>query len=143
MTEKQDAGVIHVYEEWHRAWNEHDLLSVMALYADDATLETPSILAVYPDQNEGILHGKENIEKLFATNLQALSKEFKDLYRTSLFLANGKHVMWEYPGKTPRGRQIDLVESMDIENGLIVYHRVYWGWKGLSSLLSLREKRRS
>jgi hypothetical protein len=27
---------------------------------------------------------------------------------------------------------------MDIENGLIVYHRVYWGWQGLKALLAVR-----
>lgn len=31
---------------------------------------------------------------------------------------------------------------MDIENGLIVYHRVYWGWKGMTLLIANREKRR-
>lgn len=33
----------------------------------------------------------------------------------------------------------DLLESMDIEDGLIVYHRVYWGWKGLKTLLAARD----
>jgi steroid Delta-isomerase len=49
-------------------------------------------------------------------------------------------LMWEYPRKTPAGEQVDLVESMDIENGLIVYHRVYWGWKGLKTLMAARER---
>ena len=30
---------------------------------------------------------------------------------------------------------------MDIENGLIVYHRVYWGWQGLKALLAVRDRR--
>jgi len=29
---------------------------------------------------------------------------------------------------------------MDIENGLIVYHRVYWGWQGLKTLMATRQK---
>ena len=29
---------------------------------------------------------------------------------------------------------------MDIENGLIVYHRVYWGWQGLKALLAVRDR---
>ena len=33
------------------------------------------------------------------------------------------------------------LESMDIEHGLIVHHRVYWGWKGLQALLVARDKR--
>jgi steroid Delta-isomerase len=40
----------------------------------------------------------------------------------------------------PTGEQVDLVESMDVENGLIVYHRVYWGWKGFKTLQAARER---
>ena len=50
--------------------------------------------------------------------------------------------MWEYPAQTPTGRQAGLVEAMDIENGLITYHRVYRGWVGVRSLLRSRHDRR-
>jgi hypothetical protein len=26
------------------------------------------------------------------------------------------------------------VESFDVQDGLIVYHRVYWGWRGFEML---------
>jgi hypothetical protein len=114
----------------------------MALYAEHAVLETPAILAMYPDKEEGILRGRSEIEKLFAINQQTLATEFRELYRTGLFLSNGKLLTWEYPRKTPTGEQVDLVESMDIEDGLIVYHRVYWGWKGFKALQAASQKRR-
>ena len=66
------------------------------------------------------------------------AREFSELYRTGLFFSNGRHLTWEYPRLTPSGAQVDLFESMDIENGLIVYHRVYWGWQGLKALLAVR-----
>ena len=108
---------------------------------EDAVIETPTVLAMFPDRTEGVLRGRAEIEKLFAANLRAIGKEFRALYRSSVFLANGKLLMWEYPRKTPTGTQVDLIESMDIENGLIVYHRVYWGWQGLKVLLATRDKR--
>jgi hypothetical protein len=40
--------------------------------------------------------------------------------------------MWEYPRATPQGEQMDFVEVMEIENGLIQKHRVYWGWYGFN-----------
>ena len=46
--------------------------------------------------------------------------------------------MWEYPSRTPTGRQAGLVESMDIDDGLITHHRVHWGWIGVRSLLEKR-----
>jgi hypothetical protein len=72
-----------------------------------------------------------------------LSKEFSELYRSDQFLSTGKLPTWEYPRKTPTGEQVDLVESMDIEDGLIVYHRVYWGWKGFQALLAAGRKNSS
>ena len=42
--------------------------------------------------------------------------------------------MWEYPRATPTGEQIDLVEVMELRDGLIQRHRVYWGWFGVKAL---------
>jgi hypothetical protein len=108
-----------------------DLAGVMALYADHAVMETPTILARFPDRGEGILGGRSEIEKLFARNFKTLAAEFRELYRTGLLFSNGRHLTWEYPHQSPGGAQIDLLESMDIERGLIAYHRIYWGWQGL------------
>jgi steroid Delta-isomerase len=135
-----EAQIRHIYEEWHAGLNSHDVPRVIALYAENATLETPAILTIYPHLDAGILQGRSEIEKFFTKTLGALSNEFRELYRSGLFLAAGKLLTWEYPRKTPTGEQIDLVESMDIEDGLIVYHRVYWGWKGFRALLSAAKK---
>jgi steroid Delta-isomerase len=140
MSSTTDAGIRHIYEQWHQTIQAKDLDGIMALYADDAVFESPAVLAVLRDRDEGVLHGKTEITRLFATNFRVLSAEFAKLYRTGIFLANNNLLMWEYPRQTPAGEQVDLVESMDIENGLIVYHRVYWGWKGLKALMAARER---
>ena len=136
MSDSTEAQIRHIYEEWHAGTNSHDVQRVIALYAERATLETPAILAIYPHLNDGILKGRSEIEKFFIKVLGVLSKEFRELYRSGLFLSTGKLLTWEYPRKTPTGEQVDLVESMDIEDGLIVYHRVYWGWKGFQALMA-------
>jgi hypothetical protein len=51
-----------------------------------------------------------------------------------VFFANGRQLVWEYPRATPQGDQIDLVEVMDIADGRIAHHRVYWGWVGFGLL---------
>jgi hypothetical protein len=38
----------------------------------------------------------------------------------------------EYPHDTSNGDQMDFVEAVEIENGLIRKHRVYWGWFGVN-----------
>jgi hypothetical protein len=140
MTPTEEAQIRHVYERWHTTVMTQDLAGLMALYAEHAVFESPTVLAQFPDRDDGILRGRGEIEKLFARNFANLKAEFSELYRTGIFFANGHHLTWEYPRLTPRGTQVDLFESMDIENGLIVYHRVYWGWQGLKALLDIRRK---
>ena len=36
--------------------------------------------------------------------------------------------------RTPDGQQMDFVEVMDVDNGLIQCHRVYWGGRGMEIL---------
>ena len=138
----EEAGIRHVYEEWHRAVMSRDLPALMAIYAEHAIMESPSVVAQFPDRGDGVLHGKAEIEKLFARNFANLATEFSDLHRTGFF-SDGRVLIWEYPRATPRGPQVDLFESMDIDNGLIVYHRVYWGWQGLKTLLDVRARQRT
>jgi steroid Delta-isomerase len=113
-----DAAILHIYERWHETVVGGDLDGLMALYADDAILETPLILATLPDKNDGVLKGKSAIRPF----------------------ANGRQLTWEYPRATPQGDQVDLVEVMDIADGLIVHHRVYWGWVGFKALMAARKE---
>ena len=140
MSDSTEAQVRHIYEEWHAGTNSHDVPRVIALCAEKATLESPAILAIYPHLDEGILRGRSEIEKFFTKTLSALSKEFRELYRSGVFLSTGKLLTWEYPRNTPAGEQVDLFESMDVEDGLIIYHRVYWGWKGFQALMATRKR---
>ena len=137
MSDSSEALVRRVYKEWHAGVNGHDIPRVMALYGENATLESPAILAIYPHLEDGILRGRSEIETFFTKTLGVLSREFRELYRSDLYLSTGKLLVWEYPRKTPAGEQVDLVESMDMVDGLIVYHRVYWGWKGFQALLAV------
>ena len=43
-------------------------------------------------------------------------------------------MMWEYPCQKPDGEQMDFVEVMELADGLIRRHCVYWGWFGVKVL---------
>ena len=135
-----DAEIRHVYERWHETIMSRDLDGLMALYAEDAILETPLILVTLKDSAEGILKGKAAIQPFFEAGLRKLQNDLGRWYRTGTFFSNGQLLTWEYPRDTPHGDQVDLVESMDIENGLIVHHRVYWGWVGFKALVASLNK---
>ncbi len=140
MSANAESQIRHIYERWHDTLMSQDLAGLIALYAEEAVFESPTVLAQFPERDNGILLGRGEIEKLFARNFASLKTEFSGLYRSGLFFSNGRLLSWEYPRLTPSGSaQVDLFESMDLENGLIVYHRVYWGWQGLKALLAVRK----
>jgi steroid delta-isomerase len=140
MTKNTDAEIRHVYERWHETILGRDLDGLMALYAEDAVLETPLILATLKDRTEGILRGKAEIRSFFEAGLRKLKNDLGRWYRTGTFFSNGRQLTWEYPRDTPQGDQVDLVEVMDIANGFIVHHRVYWGWVGFKALVAALNK---
>ncbi|EGR7295558.1 hypothetical protein I7969_004257 [Salmonella enterica] len=61
-------------------------------------------------------------------------RDLAQWYRTGTLFVNGHQLVWEYPRNAPQGEQTDLIEMMEIKNGLIAYHRVYWGWYGVRLL---------
>ena len=138
-----DAEIRHIYECWHESVVAGDLDALVALYAADAVLETPLIVATLPDKTDGILKGQADIRAFFEAGFRKLRNSPARWYRTGLFFANGRQLVWEYPRQTPSGDQVDLVEVMDTGNGLITSHRVYWGWVGFKTLISAMRNRQA
>jgi steroid delta-isomerase len=128
-----------IYGQWHDCAKARNLEGLLALYAHNAVLETPLVQAVYPGRADGVLRGHHDISDCFA---EAISRPLNKLvrwYRTGRWLTDGERVVaWEYPRATPGGDQVDLVELMEIESGLIQAHRVYGGWLGTSLLARSR-----
>ena len=128
-TTRQD--IERIYRAWDDALGKRDLESSLALYADDASIESPLVQHLLK-RRDGIVHGKaalrEFITKVFATN-PPQRKRFKQG-----FFTDGRVLTWEYPRQSPDEEQMDLVEVMEIEDGHIKCHRVYWGWYALNVL---------
>jgi hypothetical protein len=117
-----------VYRLWDEALGKKDLEAALSLYADDASIESPLVRHLL-GTGEGIVQGKDAlrsfITKVFQTN-PPQRKRFKQG-----FFTDGRVLTWEYPRRSTEGDQMDLVEVMEIEDGLIRRHRVYWGWYAL------------
>jgi steroid delta-isomerase len=139
-SENTDAEIRRIYERWQETVVGRDLDGLTALYAEDAILETPLILVTLRDRTQGILRGKSEIRPFFEAGFRKLGNELSRWYRTGLFFSNGRQLTWEYPRRTPQGDQVDLVEVMDVANGLISHHRVYWGWVGFQTLVTALNK---
>ncbi|HLJ15174.1 MAG TPA: nuclear transport factor 2 family protein [Bryobacteraceae bacterium] len=120
-----------IYREWDRALSNNDTAAILALYAPDATLESPLVSHLMGTES-GVCRGREELKRLFEI-LATRKPKIRKFYRTGYF-TDGHKIMWEYPHDTPEDEQMDFVEVMEIENGLIQKHRVYWGWFGFNVL---------
>lgn len=128
VSEDVAAAVERIYREWDQAWSNDDLDAMIALYASDAVLESPLIPHLLGTKT-GICQGRDEIRALLDT--AAPRKPGKRTFHRKGYFTNGKFLVWEYPRATPDGEQMDFFEVMEIENGLIQKHRVYWGWRGV------------
>ena len=129
MTNQQDAE--RIYRLWDDALGKKDLEASLSLYADDASIESPLVQHLLKTK-EGIVQGKDNLRKFIAL-VFATNPPQRKRFRTGFF-TDGRVVTWEYPRAAPDGDQMELVEVMEIRDGLIWRHRVYWGWYALGVL---------
>lgn len=125
------SDIERIYQKWDEAWSSNDLEAMIALYAPDATLESPLIPHLL-GTDTGICRGRDQISELLKK--AAPRKPVKRSFHRSGYFTDGKMLVWEYPRETPTDDQMDFFEVMEIEDGLIQKHRVYWGWQGVEVL---------
>lgn len=122
-----------IYEQWHECAKNGNVEALINLYAPDAILETPLTMAILDDAKSGILCGPE-IRRFFEEGVRRRPNELVRWRRDGTFFWNGHRLVWEYPRQTPQGDQVDILEVMDIVEGKITHHRIYWGWFGFELL---------
>jgi ketosteroid isomerase-like protein len=119
-------------DDWLSGWNGRDLDRIMAHYAEDATFQSPSVLALVPG-SDGILRGRAAIRALYARALEhypALRFEMEEVIerRSGVLLLYRKlNVFAERPGLT--------VETFETEGGLVRRNVVYWGVEEIAARL--------
>ena len=120
-----------IYREWDERNAKSDVEGIVALYARDASFESPLVRRLM-QTDRGVVRGHDELRTFF-TRLAARPIRSRGHYRKG-YLTDGRVLFWEYPRETPEGEQTDLVEVMEIADGLIQRHRVYWGWVGVRNL---------
>ncbi len=124
-----------IYEKWHDFARRRDVDALIELYADTAIFESPLVPAIL-DQESGRLNGRSEILRFLQEGTKRRPNDLVRWYRTGKYFTDGHTLIWEYPRETPEGQQIDILEVMEVANGKIDRHRIYWGWFGCSVLIS-------
>lgn len=120
-----------IYHAWNAALANNDIDALLALYADNVIIESPLIPHLLGTKR-GVCEGKAELKKLL--EIVVKRKPLKRQYFKNNYFTDGKTLMWEYPRAAPEGEQMDFVEVMELKDGLIARHRVYWGWFGVDVL---------
>jgi predicted SnoaL-like aldol condensation-catalyzing enzyme len=120
-----------IYKLWDQALGNKDLEAALALYAPEASIESPLVQHLM-QTSDGIVRGKDALREFIALVFRTNPPQRKRFKQG--FFSDGRVITWEYPRQSPDGDQMDLVEIMEIEDGLIQRHRVYWGWYALNVL---------
>ena len=143
MNEQKQASVVRVFEQWHARAKAGDVDGLLSLYAQDAVFESPLVPAILDDVPTGVLRGRSELQRFLSEGTKRRPNELVKWYRTGVYFSAGRTLVWEYPRATPDGEQIDIVEVMEIEDGLIQQHRIYWGWKGCTQIAPALARRQA
>ncbi len=131
-SQRTNEHVERMYHDWDEALSRNDADALLALYAKDAAIESP-LIPYLMKKEEGVCRGHEEMRPFF--KLVAERKPVLRHYFRNGYFTDGKRIIWEYPRIAPDGEQMDFVESMELnDEGLIQYHKVYWGWRGCQVL---------
>jgi hypothetical protein len=124
-----------IYLLWDECARSGDIETLLSLYLEDGTFESP-LVPVLMKRDSGICRGKPAMREFFIEGTHRRPNALVRWYRTDRYFFDGTFLVWEYPGQLPDGeQQIDLVEVMELRDGLIRHHRVYWGFRGVNELL--------
>lgn len=124
-----------IFEAWHDLARTRDVDGLLDLYKPDAVFESPLVPAILDDTDSGRLQGHEEIRPFLAEGTRRRPNDLVRWFRTGDYLCDGRTLFWEYPREAPDGHQIDIAEVMEIDDGLIQEHRIYWGWFGIGGLI--------
>ncbi len=128
MQQNDTQSIDRIYELWDAALVAKDVEAAVALYAGDVRLESPLVRHLTGSER-GIVEGRDALRD-FVRLVFARTPANRGNYRNAFF-TDGRKLIWEYPRETPNGDQMDFVESMEVQDGLIRRHCVYWGWYGV------------
>ncbi len=124
-----------IHHQWHEYAKGRDTAALIELYAEDAVFESP-LVPVIMGTDSGVLRGRQQILAFLEEGTRRRPNELVRWYRTGQYLVAGDTLVWEYPRQTPEGDQVDILELMQVRDGLISHHRIYWGWFGTQMLIA-------
>lgn len=112
-----------IAKKWLKAFNEHQLESLLALYHEEAIHFSPKLKLRHPETH-GLISGKSALRSWWQDAFDRLPQLE---YRETTITSNNKRVFMEYTRIVPGEENMLVAEVLEIDNRLIVASRVYHG----------------
>lgn len=109
--------------KWFEAFNEHNLEKLLSLYDENAQHYSPKLKIRMPE-TEGLIKGKSSLRTWWQ---DAFGRLPSLQYEVIKLTADEDQVFMEYIRHVDREDDLSVGEVLQIENGLIVFSRVYHG----------------
>lgn len=106
---------------WFKAFNEHNLESLLSLYNQEAQHYSPKLKLREPESN-GLIKGKNSLRMWWKDCFERLPTL---QYQVKTLTADSGRVFMEYTRKVEEETDLEVGEVLEIENGKIIFSRVY------------------
>jgi len=120
MISEQNKNIAHT---WFAAFNAHDLEKLLALYDENAAHYSPKLKIRQPQTN-GLVKGKAALRAWWQDSFDRLPTL---RYAVKKLTADNEQVFMEYTRHVDGEEDLAVGEVLQIENGRIVFSRVYHG----------------
>ena len=107
--------------DWFKAFNNHDLESLLNLYADDAEHYSPKLKIHQPESN-GLIKGKSELRNWWQDAFNRLPNLNYEILKLT---ADEEQIFMEYIRRTPGEADLRVGEVLVIKDGKIIASRVY------------------
>jgi len=109
--------------KWFEAFNEHDLEKLLSLYDTNAEHFSPKLKIRLPE-TLGLIKGKDALRSWWKDSFERLPSL---RYEVKKLTADDEQVFMEYIRHVSGEEDLRVGEVLEINNGLIVFSRVYHG----------------
>lgn len=109
--------------KWFAAFNEHHLENLLSLYDDNAQHYSPKLKIRMPE-TQGLIKGKQALREWWKDAFDRLPSL---QYEVVKLTADDEQVFMEYIRHVDGEEDLSVGEVLQIQNGLIVFSRVYHG----------------
>jgi limonene-1,2-epoxide hydrolase len=114
---------LRIARAWVRAFNDHDVVALVALYADNATHSSPKIRAMHPETG-GKIVGRDALTAWWE---DAIARLPSLRYEPSALTADDDRVFLEYVRHVDGEAPMLIAEVFEVSSGRIIASRVYHG----------------